>query len=71
MMTSLGRSAAYWASEDPMAAAAGARSLPPGESRAWAAVNVFDQWKQFDTAAARTWWESLPAEERNLTQQVP
>lgn len=56
--------AAHWASEDAQAAAAWAQSLPPGDARAWAAVNVFDQWRQFDETGARVWWESLPAEER-------
>lgn len=71
IMGALARSAAYWASEDPTAAAAWVRSLPPGEARAWAAVNVFEQWTQFDTTAASKWWESLPVEERKLTQRDP
>jgi len=71
IMGPLTRSAAYWASEDPTAAAAWARSLPPGEARAWAAVNVFEQWTQIDTTAASKWWESLPVEERKLTQRDP
>ncbi|MFN0129058.1 MAG: hypothetical protein ACKV19_20485 [Verrucomicrobiales bacterium] len=71
IMGPLARSAAYWASEDPTAAAAWARSLPPGEARAWAAVNVFEQWTQFDTTAASKWWESLPVEERKLPQRDP
>jgi hypothetical protein len=67
LMPALTSTAAHWASEDPRAAAAWANALPPGDARAWAAVNVFDQWRQFDETGARTWWESLPAEERALT----
>lgn len=61
--------AAHWASEDPRAAAAWAATLPPGEARAWAAFNVFEQWRYFDETNARTWWESLPAEERARTSR--
>lgn len=61
--------AAHWASEDPRAAAAWAATLPPGQARAWAAVNVFHQWRYFDETNARTWWESLPAEERARTSR--
>lgn len=49
------------------AAAAWAQSLPAGAARAWAASNVFHQWKQFDDQAAREWWAALPAEEQDLT----
>jgi len=68
LLNALSSSAAYWASEEPEAAAGWARSLPPGEARAWAASNVFHQWKQFDDKAAREWWAALPAEERDLTR---
>ncbi|MFN0126713.1 MAG: hypothetical protein ACKV19_08515 [Verrucomicrobiales bacterium] len=61
--------AAHWASEDPRAAAAWANALPPGDARAWAAINVFDQWRHFDESGARVWWESLPAEERARTSR--
>ena len=73
LMPALTSTAAHWASEDPRAAAAWAAALPSGGARAWAAVNVFDQWRQFDETSARTWWESLPAEERARTskQTVP
>lgn len=67
LMETLTSTAAHWAAENPGAAATWAESLPPGDTRAWAAVNVFDQWRQFDEQNARAWWESLPAEERART----
>lgn len=70
LMVALTSSATYWASEDPATAAVWAASLPPGDARASAAVNVFDQWKQFDPTSARAWWESWPAEERARTTEA-
>jgi hypothetical protein len=64
LMTALTTTAAHWAMEEPRAAADWAQSLPPGDARAWAALNVYNHWRQFDETAARAWWASLPAETR-------
>jgi hypothetical protein len=64
LMTALTTAAAHWAMEEPRAAADWAQSLPPGDARAWAALNVYNHWRQFDEMAARAWWTSLPAEAR-------
>jgi len=58
--------ASKWATENPLAAATWAATLPPGDTRAWAAANVISQWRLFDEPAARAWLRTLPPDEHPI-----
>lgn len=70
LLEPLARTAAYWASENPSAAAAWASTLPPGEARAWAAANVLLSSRVFDPSAGQALLESLSAEERVIVDKA-
>ncbi len=48
------------AQSDPARAADWVRSLPEGDAREWAALNLVASWMKFDAAAADAWVEALP-----------
>lgn len=51
-----------WGRDDPEKASAWVDSLPAGESRRWAIINLSSHWKRDDPEAAEKWISRLPSE---------
>lgn len=50
--------------EDPQTAGEWIQTLPEGQTKLWARVNLHATWTDYDPKAADRWFKSLPAEER-------
>ncbi len=62
MIRSTASTAAHWASEDPAAVSRWVTTLPEGEARRWAVLNLAAGWNRDDPAAVAAWIDGLASE---------
>jgi hypothetical protein len=56
--------------EDPEQASSWVASLPAGEARSWAQMNVLKRWSQYDPDAAAVWKASLSTADRETLENL-